>query len=305
MPSILVGNAPCSWGTLEFAGLTGERVGAAQLLDELRDTGYTGTELGDWGFLPTDPGRLRAELEGRALALTGAFVPVALADAAGEADALRVAQLLAAAAPAGARPFLVLADANGTNPIRTGYAGRVTPPMALSQADWAIFAGGAERIARAVLEVTGLRTVFHHHCAGYVETPDEIAALLERTDPQLLGLVFDTGHYLYGTGTNRTTAVVEGLERFADRIWYVHFKDCDPTVAAEVRAAGWNYFRAVESGLFCELGRGAVDFAAVLAWLRARGYAGYVTVEQDVLPGMGAPRASAERNRAFLRSLGL
>jgi inosose dehydratase len=28
-------------------------------------------------------------------------------------------------------------------------------------------------------------------------------------------------------------------------------------------------------------------------------------VEQDVLPGMGSPKASARRNREFLRSAGL
>ncbi|HWQ14134.1 MAG TPA: hypothetical protein VNL77_15150, partial [Roseiflexaceae bacterium] len=97
--NIHIGNAPCSWGTLEFEGLEGERIGYAQMLDELRETGYAGTELGDWGFMPTEPEALRAELARRGLTLTGAFVPVALADAgahaAGEAQALRTARLLA------------------------------------------------------------------------------------------------------------------------------------------------------------------------------------------------------------------
>ncbi|HWQ14307.1 MAG TPA: TIM barrel protein, partial [Roseiflexaceae bacterium] len=96
-----------------------------------------------------------------------------------------------------------------------------------------------------------------------------------------------------------------GLERFGERIWYVHFKDCAPAVAERARAEGWDYFTAVRHGLFCELGRGAVDFPAVAAWLRARGYRGWITVEQDVLPGMGAPRESARRNREYLASIGL
>ena len=58
--------------------------------------------------------------------------------------------------------------------------------------------------------------VFHHHCAGWVETPEEIAQLLAATDPKLIGLVFDTGHYTFGGGR-----VQEGLERFQDRIWYI------------------------------------------------------------------------------------
>lgn len=309
MNTIQVGNAPCSWGTLEFEGLSGARIGYQQMLDELRDTGYRGTELGDWGFMPTEPDALRAELEQRALTLTGAFVPVALSDLAahaeGEADALRVARLLAAASDDEQRPFLVLADANGSNPVRTAHAGRIPPELALSYAQWTTFARGAERIARAVRDETGLRTVFHHHCAGYIETPAEIAALLERTDPALLGLVFDTGHYLYGSGSNDPAAVMDALRRFGDRIWYVHFKDCAPPIADRARAESWDYFTAVRHGLFCELGQGAVDFAAVAAWLRDRRYSGFITVEQDVLPGMGAPRASAERNRLFLASIGL
>ena len=279
------------------------------MLDELRDTGYTGTELGDWGFLPIEPDALRAELDRRRLALTGAFVPVALKDreahAAGEASALQVARLLAAASNGDHRPFLVLADANGTDPVRTHNAGRITPEMGLSTAEWTTFAHGAERIARAVRDQTELRTVFHHHCAGYVETPDEIARLLELTDPDLLGVVFDTGHYLYGTGANGSAAVLNGLDRFGERVWYVHFKDCEPHIAEQARTHGWDYFTAVGHGLFCELGRGAVDFEAVTAWLRDHDYRGFVTVEQDVLPGMGNPKASAQRNRDYLRSIGL
>ncbi len=308
MKGIQIGNAPCSWGTLEFEGLAGERMGSTQMLDELQATGYTGTELGDWGFMPTEPQALRGELLQRGLTLTGAFVPVALkyaeAHPEGEASALRVARLLAEAG-CGNLPFLVLADANGTDPVRTQHAGRVTPEMGLNEAEWSTFAKGAERIARGVREETGLRTVFHHHCAGFVETPGEIARLLELTDPALLGLVFDTGHYLYGTGSNDQAAVLAGLNRFAERIWYMHFKDCSREIAQRARAEGWDYFTAVQQGLFCELGQGGVDFRAIRDWLDEHHYSGWITVEQDVLPGMGAPKASAERNRAYLQAIGL
>jgi inosose dehydratase len=160
-------------------------------------------------------------------------------------------------------------------------------------------------VARAVRDEAGLATVFHHHCAGFVETPDEIARLMDLTDPDLLGLVFDTGHYLYGSAGGDPAVVQRGLERFGSRIWHVHFKDCDPRIAAQARELGWGYFDAIRQGLFCELGRGNVDFAAVAAWLRARSYGGWVVVEQDILPGMGEPRESARRNRQYLTSIGL
>ncbi len=309
---IYVGNAPCSWGTLEFEGMDSQPLSYQQMLDELAETGYTGTELGDWGFMPTDPAALKSELTQRSLAMLGAFVPVAFKDAdahaAGQAHTLKVARLLAAVMevnPQGVKPFVVLSDANGTNPVRTQNAGRVTTEMGLSENEWRVFAQGVERMARAVRTETGLRVVYHHHCAGYVETPDEIARLLELTDPALVGLVFDTGHYAFGASSLDGRAVLEGLERFADRIWYAHFKDCQPQVAQQARAEGWDYFAAVGRGVFCELGKGCVNFPAVVSWLRARGYGGYVVVEQDVLPGMGTPKESAQRNREYLRGIGL
>lgn len=304
MIKLLVGNAPCSWGTLEFEEAKGEQIPYDRMLDELAESGYTGTELGDWGYMPTDPARLRAALESRGLVMLGAFVPVALKDAGAHAEgvarALKTARLLAAVAAA-PPPFLVLADNNGTDPRRTQLAGRVAQADGLTAAQWKIFAAGADAVARAVYEETGLRTVFHHHCAGYVETPAEIATLLELTDPTRLGLVFDTGHYVYGSGGEADAA--EGLDMFGERVWYVHFKDCQPEVARQARARQWDYFTALRHGVFCELGKGSVDFAAVLRRLRARGYDGYVLVEQDILPGMGAPKESAARNRAYLRSI--
>ncbi len=312
MNQIQVGNAPCSWGTLNIEGLEVGSIGYRQMLDELVETGYIGTELGDWGFMPTDSPALQSELEQRQLTMVGAYVPVALkhpaAHADGEAHALKVARLLAATTQVNDgnfSPFLVLADNNGTDPVRTKNAGRVTPEMGLSEVEWHTFTQGAERIAGTVKAETGLRTVFHHHCGGYVETPKETARFLDMTDPALVGLVFDTGHYAYGTGRNDCQGVQEGLDRFGDRIWHMHFKDYEPDVATQARAEGWDLLEAVHHGLFCELGKGCVDFSAVVAWLRGRDYRGWVVVEQDVLPGMGVPKESAECNRSYLSTIGL
>lgn len=300
-PAIRVANAPCSWGVLEF-DLPGQALGYAQVLDEIRDTGYAGTELGDWGFMPTDPMALRQALQARGLELVGAFVPVAFADehalAAGEALALQTARLLAGVA--GRAPFMVLADDNGKVPARTRRAGRIGPSDGLSFTQWGAFARGVDRVAAAVRRETGLRCVFHHHCAGFVETPEEVARLMELTDPELLGLCFDTGHYRFGGGDP-----VAGLRQHRDRIWHVHFKDCNPAVRAQSREAEWDYFESLQHGIFCELGTGDVPFGAIVAELRQMNYQGWIVVEQDVLPGLGAPKEFARRNREFLRRCGL
>jgi inosose dehydratase len=296
-----VANAPCSWGVLEF-DLPGKALGYAQVLDEIRATGYAGTEFGDWGFMPTEPAALRRELAARNLAMVGAFVPVAFVDkrthVPGAEVAVRTAKLLAAVE--GKSPFIVLADDNGKNSARTKQAGRITARDGLSDAQWAAFAEGVEHVARAVREQAGLRCVFHHHAAGFVETPDEIARLLELTDPEFVGLCFDTGHYRFGGGDP-----LAALRRHRGRIWHVHFKDCSPAVHQRSRAEGWDYFGSLKHGIFCELGQGDVDFAAVIAELRRTNYADWIVVEQDVLPGMGAPKEFAQRNRDYLRALGI
>jgi inosose dehydratase len=297
---IKIANAPCSWGVLEF-DLEGEAAGHVQVLDEMVETGYQGTELGDWGFMPTDPNKLAQELHNRGLTLLGAFVPVALKDpgahAAGEEAAVRTARLLAAVE--GNIPFIVLADDNGKIPERTQNAGRIKPDQGLSPAEWQVFAGGAERIAGAVKKEAGLQTVIHHHCAGYVETPQEIDTLLQLTDPSLVGLCLDTGHYRFGGGDP-----LFFLQENASRVWHVHFKDCQPELATRSRREGWDYFTSVRNGIFCELGKGEIDFQAVKVELEKQGYAGWIVVEQDVLPGMGSPKDSALRNREYLRSIG-
>jgi inosose dehydratase len=297
-----IANAPCSWGVLEFES-TAAAPAPERVLDEIAVTGFDGTELGDWGFLPTDAAALRGMLCARRLSLVGAFVPVALSDpsahAGGEELALKTARLLRATS-GDASAVIVLSDATAAVPARTAKAGRITSADGLGASDWRVVSNGAERIARAVHAATGLKTAFHHHCATYIETAEEIDALMRTTSAGLLGLCVDTGHATYGGGDP-----VALLRTHGDRVWHVHFKDCSTVVADAARREGWDYVTAVRHGLFCELGRGAVDFEAMITALRDIDYDGWIVVEQDVLPTMGAPFESAYRNRQYLAALGL
>ena len=300
---IKIANAPCSWGALEFdLEEKSEEIGFAQVLDEMKETGYMGTELGDWGYMPTDPNLLRKEIEKRGLDLLGAFVPVALANSSthveGTKRALQVAKLMYDAGYKNA--FIVLADDNGSVPQRTQNAGRITAEMGLSETQWQLYAKGAERVAKAVKEKFGLRTVFHHHCAGYIETPEEINTLMALTNPDLLGLCLDTGHYAFGGGDP-----MDALLKHANRIWHVHFKDFDPMAAESSKVADGDYFDALQRGVFCELGKGSVDFKKIIDALNDNAYQDWVVVEQDILPGMGEPKKCALANREYLRTFGL
>jgi inosose dehydratase len=273
-----------------------------RVIDEMQETGYAGTELGDWGFMPTDPASLTRELDSRQLSLLASWVSVFLQDASRHQqsadDAVRTAKLLAAVG--GRENMIVLGNDPYGDPVRTKHAGRITPNLGMREEQWQTFARGANYVARRVMDEAGLRTVFHHHIGTWVETPEETHRLMDMTDPTILGLCFDTGHWAFAGGNP-----VHGIHEFGDRIWHVHFKDHDPNVARQSREQGWDGPTAVGHGVFCELGRGDVDFPDVIKSLRDIGYAGWIVVEQDVLPGMGTPKESAQRNREYLKSIGL
>lgn len=292
---IRIATAPVSWGVMEVEAWERKQT-CAEVLDEMVQAGYVGTELGPYGFLPTEPGALNQELARRKMALVGAFVPLSLADPgcheAGYEAAMATAKLLAAAGA----PCLVLADA--MYPQRMAIAGSVTAQDGLSASQWSAAAKLLERIAREARGL-GLRSVFHHHAGTYVETPAEVDRLLQATDPALVGLCLDTGHYFYGGGDPVDAAI-----RHAPRIWHLHLKDIRPEVLDEVRRDRIGFMEAVSRGVFCELGVGAVDIAGVIRELGARGFDGWAVFEQDVDPSRPGvePAKSAARSREYLRN---
>jgi len=296
---VRIGNAPVSWGIFEVAGLSTD-LPYQRVMDEIAAAGYEGTELGPWSYYPTDPVRLRSELQTRALALASAFCPLDLADPrqheAAAAQALEVADVLQSL---GTRE-LILADPQ--RPARSRCAGRAGLRDEMSPAAWQATAAGLNRIGQQ-LAGRGMTAVFHHHVATFVETGPEIDRLLDSTDPATIGLCLDTGHAVYG-GVDPVAV----LRRWSDRVRYVHLKDVDPRALAHARSAALDYETGVRSGVFCPLGQGCVDFVGVFAELRRIGYDGWLIVEQDVIADGGAgatvsPLDAARQSRAFLRHL--
>lgn len=292
--SIRVATAPVSWGVMEVAGFEGRQT-YGQVLDEMVQAGYTGTELGPYGFLPAEPARLKAELSRRGLALVGAFVPLPLATVdrhdAGFQEAIRTADLLA---QAGA-PFVVLADEMSR--VRMAVAGRATDNDGMTGAQWGEAAKLLERTAKECTR-RGLQAVFHHHVGTSVETPAEVERLCALTDPELVGICLDTGHYHYGGGD-----AVEAVRRYGKRIRHLHFKDVRPAALESARREKLGFLDAVRRGVFCELGEGAVDLPKVVQALAECGFDGWAVVEQDVdvtQPDV-RPLESARRSRRYLR----
>jgi inosose dehydratase len=299
--AIRVANAPISWGIMEHIELpAGYPYG--RVLDEIKVAGYSGTELGPYGFLPAESAVLQAELEKRSLALCSAFVDIELGNAAAHAEGLafvkRPARLIS---EAGAR-MLILSDK--ITPARNAVAGRRNEANQTSWSDqeWQAAAAAIHSVI-ALCKTLGLRVAFHHHAGSHVETPEEVDRLLSLFPADELGLCLDTGHYVYCGGDSVTF-----LEKQVSRIWCVHLKDVYENKAAEARSRKLNFHDAVRHGIFAPLGKGNIDFQKVLALLQRGQFDGWVVVEADVLPGgsgADAPLTNAIAGREYLRRFGI
>jgi len=294
--NIRVGNAPVSWGVMEVAGW-GKQIAYSQLLDEIRAAGYDGTELGPYGYFPTNPGHLATELSKRNLQLIASFVPIPLAHRdrheSARKEAIEVAQLLA---QTGAR-LIVLADEMSES--RMAVSGRVDDLHdGMTDSQWDDAVQLLTRIARDC-RTLGLSAVFHHHAGTFVETPTEVARLCAGTDPDLLGLCLDTGHYFFGGGDP-----VEAVRLYSSRIGHLHLKDVRLSVLQTVREEKVGFLEAVRRGVFCELGEGNVDLKTVVHDVANAGFAGWAVVEQDVDTRNDnvKPLESAIRSRQYLRN---
>ena len=291
----LFASAPDSWGVLDYPGPSWEQ-SYEKMLEEMVEAGYTGSELGPYGFFPTDPKILQPQLEKRKLKLLASFVPVKMTDPAASLAVMerirKVGNLLATMKA----PFLVIAD--DQSPERNAFSGRAYDKDCprLSAQQWkhiGTIVADAEKVANEF----GLDLVFHPHVATYVETPEECERFYDATSHTNVGLCLDTGHCVYGYGDS-----VKEAEKYKSKLRFVHIKDCNTAVLEEARRNEWTFEEAIEHKVFTVIGQGNIDFPAFFRTLVKNGYSGWSVVEQDVKFG-ATPIPPAQSVAASLRYL--
>ena len=285
-----VATAPISWGVCEVPGW-GYQLPVDRVLAEMAAAGFTHTELGSLGYLPTEPERLRATLDAHGLRLLGGFVPLVLHDpdraAETRAAASRWAELIGGA---GGQFFVTCAVSHPDHWRR----GPLTDPQ------WASLCGFLGEMD-ALVGAHGLVQVFHSHFGSLVETDAELVRVLEGSD---VSLVLDTAHITIG-GTD----VVGLLDRYAHRVGLVHLKDVDPALGARLTAGELSLMGAVQHGLFPPLGRGGVSITEIVARLEESGRDLWYVLEQDAaiaegdLSAVARLRRNADLSLDFLRGL--
>ncbi|MEV4404271.1 sugar phosphate isomerase/epimerase [Actinoplanes sp. NPDC049598] len=258
-----IAGAPISWGVCEVPGW-GYQLSPARVLAQMREVGLAATEFGPDGFLPADPAALAAVLGEHHLTAVGGFTPTVL-HVPGHDPLPAVARLLESYAATGAGTLVLSADSG-----RAGYDARPE----LDEQGWRLLLANLDRVA-ALAAGRGVRAVLHPHVGTMVEKPKEVERVL---DGSAIALCLDTGHLYIGGGDP-----AELTRQAPDRIAHTHLKDVDGTVAAKVRAGRITYTDGVRQAMYRPLGRGDIDFAAILGHLDRSGYTGWHVLEQDTI----------------------
>jgi len=290
---VVLGSAPDSWGVW-FAD-DPHQTPWQRFLDEIAAAGYRWTELGPYGYLPTDQAHLRTELQSRGLGVTGTFTMFPLEDAARWAGVRDEVERTCELIRSFDGRYLILIDDVYTNL----FTGELLAPASLDEAAW-------EQLVRTTNEIADLArrheltVVFHPHAETHVEYESQIERLLADTDERV-GVCLDVGHHAYRGGDP-----VEFMRRHHPRIPYLHLKSVDRAVQRRVEAEGIPFAKAVELDMFVEPSQGAVDFLALRDLLEEISYDGFGIVEQDMYPApFDKPFPIAKRTHDYLKEIGL
>lgn len=291
---IRVGSAPDSWGV--WFPDDPAQVPWPRFLDEVSACGYEWIELGPYGYLPTDPGRLADELAARNLRVTAGTVFEHLhRPDSWDAVWSQVSAVAGLTQAMGGTHVVVIPDT-----FRDQKTGADVESRHLTSEAWQAKTSGVSRLGRAVQEEYGLSIAFHPHAETHVGWPEDVERFLADTDPDYVPLCLDTGHISYYRGDSE-----ELIQRHPDRIGYLHLKQVDPVVIEQVLDQDITWPDAVKRGAMTEPPHGAPAYPPLFAAVEDLGLDLFAIVEHDLYPcAPDVPLPIAQRTHRYLASCG-
>ncbi|MFS0821526.1 myo-inosose-2 dehydratase [Bacillus sp. 1P02SD] len=287
---VKIGIAPIGWTNDDLPELGGENT-FEQCVSEMALAGFTGTEVGN--KYPRDPEVLKKALSLRGMEIASAWFSAFLTTKPLEETVRAFIKR---------RDFLFEMGAKVIVVSEQGHSiqGQMETPLfdnkpVFIQEDWGKLADGLHELGRLAQE-KDMDIVYHHHMGTGVQTTEEINKLMELTDPNLVSLLYDTGHLVFSGESH-----LEVLERHFDRIKHVHLKDVRTDVAQKVREDKLSFLTAVREGVFTVPGDGSIDFRPVFQLLSERNYKGWMLVEAEQDPAKANPLEFALIARKYIK----
>ncbi|RKX89059.1 MAG: myo-inosose-2 dehydratase [Spirochaetes bacterium] len=288
--NIRLGIAPIGWTNDDIPELGGENT-FQQCISEMALAGFTGSEVGS--KYPADPQELKKALDLRGLVICNQWFSAFTAsrpmaevekEFRDQMDFLRV----------------VGSDVIGPSEQTRSSQGNLDIGVAagkaeLSGEEWKKMTTGFNRLGRTAKD-EGFKLCFHHHMGTGVQTPVETERFLNDTDPSLVYLTFDSGHFAY-TGADP----VAELKKFISRVGHVHLKDVRPDIRKMAVREDWPFMKAVREGVFTVPGDGSVDFPSIFKLLGEADYRGWMVVEAEQDPAKANPFEYALKARDYIR----
>lgn len=265
----------------------GEHTTYQHVLDDIRALGLTGTEMSR--RFPTDTKVLKKELGSRGIQLVSQWKSVLFSSPEHQKQEL-----------AAYREHALFLQEMGSKVISTAEVGGsffTNGPRYLSDDAWEWLAEGLNR-AGEVAQEYGMKLTYHHHAGTVVEQPEEIDRLMEMTDSNLVYLLYDTGHALYGGNEP-----FQLLRKYYDRIAYIHLKDVRQSVLAEAREEKADFLTCIRKGVFTVPGDGCIDFIPIFRELVEREYGGWALLEGEQDPEKHNPFTLAKEALQYIYTI--
>jgi len=285
-----LGIAAISWVNDDIPGL-GDHYSLDKVLSDIKNTAYIATEMGR--TFPQDSIELKNILAKYQLELASKFVGVLFSDPELRDEELKTFTDWADFLQKMKCDYIIVCEMGGSmhwdkrNPDQK----KVTP---LTDDEWDSMVRGLDQ-AGEIAKSRGLELVYHPHGGTVVEQKEEVDRLMETTNSELVHLLFDTGHALYGNYDP-----LEQLINHYNRIKYIHYKDVRRDVLQKMREENLDFRQGVLEGVFTVPGDGCIDFKPIISELVKRGYKGWTIVEAEQDPDVAEPYKYAEMAKTYL-----
>lgn len=286
---VRLGIAPIAWTNDDMPDLGKENT-FEQCVSEMALAGFTGSEVG--GKYPADTKVLKKALDLRGIQICNQWFSSFLISKPFEETEKEFIK---------AADFLKEMGAKVIGVSEQSYSiqGKMEQPVwegkyVMNDEEWKLLAEGLNKLGK-IAKDKGMILTFHHHMGTVVQTEEEIDRFMETVDPELVFLLFDSGHLSFaGIDPEKV------LKRYVNRVKHVHLKDIREEMVKKSKNERWSFLKGVREGVFTVPGDGDVDFAPIFRILEDAGYEGWVVVEAEQDPAKANPLEYAKKARAYI-----